>query len=56
LAKNVYLSTEAAGTLSDNYFDLLPGERKTVLFKTGSILDSPKTAFRIKHLQQTYNR
>lgn len=56
LAKNVYISTDATGSLSDNYFDMLPGERKTVLFKTGSILDSPKTAFRIKHLQQTYNR
>lgn len=56
LAKNVYLHTEAAGAFSDNYFDLLPGERKTVLFKTDSILDSAQTAFQVKHLQQTYNR
>ncbi|MCK6694071.1 MAG: glycoside hydrolase family 2 protein [Thermoanaerobaculia bacterium] len=56
LAKNVYLSVNAEGAFSDNYFDLLPGERKTVLFKTDTILDSPQTAFQVKHLQQTYER
>lgn len=56
LAKNVYLWVEAEGAFSDNYFDLLPGERKTVLFRTEGILDDPKSAFHLKHLQQTYNR
>jgi beta-mannosidase len=34
LAKNIYLSWEGAeGFFSDNYFDLLPGEEKTIHFK-----------------------
>ncbi|MBK6932466.1 MAG: glycoside hydrolase family 2 protein [Saprospirales bacterium] len=56
LAKGVYLAAGAPGRFSDNYFDLLPGERKTVLFKTDRILDAPQEAFRIKHLQETYGR
>ncbi|MCB0534210.1 MAG: glycoside hydrolase family 2 protein [Lewinellaceae bacterium] len=54
LAKNVYLHADVPGRFSDNYFDLLPGERRTVLFKTESILDSPQEAFSAKHLQETY--
>ncbi len=54
LAKNVYLRAEATGRFSDNYFDLLPGERRTVLFKTEQILDTPQAVFSVKHLQETY--
>ncbi|MEZ4927282.1 MAG: glycoside hydrolase family 2 protein [Saprospiraceae bacterium] len=50
LAKNVLLSSEADGFFSDNYFDLLPGETKTVLFKTRQILDDPEKAFNAKSL------
>jgi beta-mannosidase len=32
LAKSLYLQTEVAGWFSDNYFDLLPGIAKEVLF------------------------
>lgn len=53
LAKNVRLSTDVPGRFSDNYFDLLPGERRTVLFITERILDAPEQAFRLRHLQQT---
>jgi beta-mannosidase len=53
LAKNVCLQTDADGFFENNYFDLLAGERRQVLFKTKSILDSPETAFRAKHLAQT---
>ncbi len=55
LAKNVQLGTEANGFFSDNYFDLLPGERKTVLFKTQSILDDLQAAFTAKSLVETYD-
>lgn len=55
LAKNVLIGTEAEGFFSDNYFDLLPGERKTVLFKTQGILDEPQSAFRVKSLVDTYD-
>lgn len=56
LAKNVYLRSEAPGHFSDNYFDLLPDEPKTVLFKTDRILDTPEAAFTVKHLQETYGQ
>ena len=55
LARNVLISTEAKGFLSDNYFDMLPGERKTVLFRTNGVIDDPQSAFRIKSLVDTYN-
>lgn len=54
LAKNVLLSTDNDGFFSDNYFDLLPGERKVVLFKTDKILEDPARAFSIRHLVETY--
>ena len=53
LAKNVCISTEVNGSFSDNYFDLLAGEKKTVVFRTDRILDDPKTAFKIKSLADT---
>jgi len=34
LVKDLYLNTEENGQFSDNYFDLLPGEKVTVTFKT----------------------
>jgi beta-mannosidase len=52
LVKSVYLSAGAPGRFSDNYFDVLPGERRVVLFETQHIFDNPQEAFRIKHLQQ----
>jgi len=36
LAKNINLYTEKEGFFSDNYFDMLPGETKTIEFKTQS--------------------
>jgi beta-mannosidase len=50
LCKNVLIYTDIPGFFSHNYFDLLPGERRTVLFKTERILDDPQGAFRVKHL------
>jgi beta-mannosidase len=54
LAKNVLLQTEAEGFFSDNYFDMLPGERRTILFKTKRIIDTPEKAFSVKSLEDTY--
>lgn len=54
LAKNVMISTDNDGAWSDNYFDILPGERKIVLFKTDRILDDPQHAFKVKHLAETW--
>jgi hypothetical protein len=49
----VYISTEVNGSFGDNYFDLLAGEKKTVIFRTDRILDDPKSAFKIKSLADT---
>ena len=54
LAKNVMIQTSVDGAFSDNYFDLLPGERKVVLFKTKNVLDDPQGAFKAKSLVDTY--
>jgi len=50
LAKNVLIGTDADGFLQDNYFDLLPGERKVVFFKTEETVPDSSTAFRVKSL------
>jgi len=55
LAKNVQLGTEANGFFGDNYFDLLPGETKKVLFKTEGILDDAEKAFTIRSLVNTFD-
>jgi hypothetical protein len=49
----VMIQTSADGFFSDNYFDLLPGVRKTVHFKTKSLLDDANKAFRVKSLVDT---
>lgn len=50
LAKNIFIGTEAEGFFDDNYFDLLPGTRKAVLFRTEQVLKDLKGAFWVKHL------
>lgn len=52
LARNIMIQTDADGFFSDNYFDLLPGERKTVHFSSTAELDLKKS-FRIKSLADT---
>ncbi|MBK7935898.1 MAG: glycoside hydrolase family 2 protein [Lewinellaceae bacterium] len=56
LAKNVLIGTEAEGFFEDNYFDMLPGERKTVLFKTNRIIDDPQSAFTVKSMVDTFDK
>jgi beta-mannosidase len=55
LAKNVVIRTETEGFFSDNYFDLLPGEHKTVLFKTDRIVEQAAAAFKVRSLVDTYD-
>ncbi len=54
LAKNIYLTTEAEGFFSDNYFDLLPGETRTVTFKPEGEVDSESLQFNIISLVDSY--
>lgn len=50
LAKNVYIQTKEEGFFSDNFFDMLPDERKTVFFKTAQVLKDPERVFHLKTL------
>ena len=52
LAKNVYINYEdMEGHFSDNYFDLLPGETKTVFFRTSNIV---KGKLKLLTVRDTY--
>ncbi len=59
LARNVALSFETLGDvniqLSDNYFDLLPGESVTVIAKTSASLDQLKGAMKINTLTDAFS-
>jgi beta-mannosidase len=51
LAKNIFLSVEGfEGQFSDNYFDLLPGEKVTVTIPKGLTLREFKKKLKVLHL------
>ncbi|MBU8922688.1 MAG: glycoside hydrolase family 2 protein [Bacteroidales bacterium] len=51
LAKDVFLSFERSrGSFSDNFFDLMPGKKKVVLYTTGEIMSDPEQRLSIKTL------
>ncbi|MCB0599453.1 MAG: hypothetical protein KDD28_35620, partial [Phaeodactylibacter sp.] len=57
LAKNVFLQfEESEGFFSDNYFDLQPGEEKTLTFQEDKTGELPLTveALRMISLVDTY--
>ncbi len=55
LAKFVFLSIESpVGRFSDNYFDLIPGEAKKILFKTGEGIENIEGKMEISSLIDTY--
>jgi beta-mannosidase len=54
LAKNVYLSTLRKGSFSDNFFDLLPGESRTVTFLTRDNGPGFEEKLKILTLADTY--
>jgi beta-mannosidase len=55
LAKNVFLSLgDAEGSFSDNYFDLLPGEKILVSLETEERLTDMRSRIRIMSLVDTY--
>ena len=53
LAKNVFLSINEDGHFSDNYFDLLPGEEKRLIFKSRKLTDLVEKDFNIISLVDT---
>ncbi len=55
LAKNLYMSyDEAEGWFSDNYFDLLPGESKTIVFETKEDINDLQKQLLVRTVQDTY--
>ena len=56
LAKNVFIEVPIQGAkFSDNFFDILPGEKKVITISSSELKESKKTAVSVKHLRQTYN-
>jgi beta-mannosidase len=53
LAKSIFLSTAGDSHFEENYFDLLPGEEKTVFLKTNETALTAKS-IRVKSLIDTY--
>lgn len=53
-ARYVFLSTENQGFFSDNYFNIVPGEKKTVVFKTDKKLSDFNSQLKIMSLSDTY--
>ncbi|NPA35877.1 MAG: glycoside hydrolase family 2 protein [Chlorobi bacterium] len=55
LAKNVYLSfDDYNGWFTDNFFDLLPGESKTVEFVTKERIEKPADKLKVRSIRDTY--
>ena len=56
LAKDVFIEIPLQGArFSDNFFDLLPGERKTVVITSSQIKKGEELPLTIKHIRETYN-
>ncbi|MEM6542038.1 MAG: glycoside hydrolase family 2 protein, partial [Bacteroidota bacterium] len=54
LAKDIYLASSGSGNFSDNYFDLLPGQSKTVTIEKDSTLSNFKEDLRVITLKDSY--
>ncbi len=54
-AKDVFMEVPIQGArFSDNFFDLRPGEKKTVVISSPAIRKGEKIGLKIKHLRETY--
>ncbi len=57
LARNVYLSLDnatATDHFEDNYFDLLPGETRTIRLRTGQLPELIHQALKVTTLVSSY--
>jgi beta-mannosidase len=54
LVKDLYLSTDVKGEFSDNYFDLLPGEKVTVKFNTKEKIENFESKLKLVSVVDTY--
>lgn len=56
LAKDVFIEIPLQGArFSDNFFDLLPGERKTIIITSPQIKKGEELPLTVKHIRETYN-
>lgn len=56
LAKDVFLEVPVQGArFSDNFFDLLPGQRKTIVITSPEIKKGEELPVTVKHIRETYN-
>ncbi len=56
LAKDVFIEIPTQGAkFNDNFFDLLPGEKKVITIKSSELKKSSKTPITVKHLRETYD-
>ena len=55
LAKDVFVEVPLQGArFSDNFFDLMPGERKKIVITSPLIKEEEKLSLHIRHLRDTY--
>ena len=55
LAKDVFVEIPVQGAkFTDNFFDLLPGEKKTVVITSPQLKASERTPITLKHIRETY--
>lgn len=55
LAKDVFVEIPIQGAMyNDNFFDLLPGEKKVITITSPELTEEGKTAITVKHLRETY--
>ncbi|MEI6456269.1 MAG: glycoside hydrolase family 2 protein [bacterium] len=54
LAKSVFISTNAEGYFSDNYIDLLPGEKREIRFLMAPVFKGKSLDMSIRSLADTY--
>lgn len=55
LAKNVFIELPVQGAkFSDNFFDLLPNEKRTVVITSPQLSKNQRTEVKIRHLKMTY--
>ncbi|MBC8479043.1 MAG: hypothetical protein H8D46_01150, partial [FCB group bacterium] len=56
LAKNVLLAFDNVGAhFSDNYFDLKPGELKSITYHSDREIDNIQDSLQIRSIRDTYN-
>ena len=54
LAKNVYLTSKVDGLFDDNFFDIIPGDNKIVIFYTNKKINKIEKQFAVKTLYDIF--